>query len=124
MHNIKDLRNNLAIYKKKLLDRKIEFDEVLFEKLDKNNRKLISEKEKLKKEKKILSKSKDKANFQKSKKISDEILNISKEQTKVQKELNKILYFLPNLALDDVPIGEDEKSNKLIKKFGNIKISI
>ncbi len=121
MHNIKDLRNKLAIYKKKLLDRKIEFDEVLFEKLDKNNRKLISEKEKLEQEKKILSKSKDKANFQKSKKISDEILNISKEQTKVQKELNKILYFLPNLALDDVPIGEDEKSNKLIKKFGNIK---
>ena len=33
MHNIKDLRNKLAIYKKKLLDRKIEFDEVLFEKL-------------------------------------------------------------------------------------------
>ena len=32
MHNIKDLRNKLAIYKKKLLDRKIEFDEVLFEK--------------------------------------------------------------------------------------------
>ena len=28
---------------------------------------------------------------------------------------------LPNLALDDVPIGKDEKSNKLIKKFGNIK---
>ena len=28
---------------------------------------------------------------------------------------------MPNLALDDVPIGEDEKSNKLIKKFGNIK---
>ena len=52
MHNIKDLRNKLAIYKKKLLDRKIEFDEVLFEKLDKNNRKLISEKEKLEQEKK------------------------------------------------------------------------
>ena len=32
-----------------------------------------------------------------------------------------LLYFLPNLALDDVPIGKDEKSNKLIKKFGNIK---
>ena len=31
------------------------------------------------------------------------------------------LHILPNLALDDVPIGKDEKSNKLIKKIGKIK---
>ena len=28
---------------------------------------------------------------------------------------------MPNLALDDVPVGKDEKANKLIEKFGNIK---
>ena len=28
---------------------------------------------------------------------------------------------MPNLALDDVPIGKDEKSNKLIIKNGNVK---
>ena len=28
---------------------------------------------------------------------------------------------MPNLAHNDVPIGKDEKSNKLIKKKGNIK---
>ena len=33
----------------------------------------------------------------------------------------KLLHFLPNLALDDVPVGKDEKSNKLIKKMENIK---
>ena len=30
-------------------------------------------------------------------------------------------YILPNLAADDVPIGKNENSNKLINKFGEIK---
>ena len=28
---------------------------------------------------------------------------------------------LPNIALDDVPVGKDESSNKIIKEFGEIK---
>ena len=65
MHNIKDLRKNLKLYKKKLFDRNFELDINEFEKLDNINRKLINEKEKLEQEKKILSKSKDKSNFEK-----------------------------------------------------------
>ena len=121
MHSIKDLRKNPEKYKKKLLDRNINFDLDLFKDLDKNNRNLISEKEKLEQEKKLLSKSKDKSNFEKSKKISDEISRISENQNIAQKKLNNLLNFLPNLALDEVPIGKDENSNKLIKKFGNIR---
>ena len=36
-------------------------------------------------------------------------------------KLDKIVFSLPNLAHDDVPVGKDEKSNKLIKKNGDIK---
>ena len=89
--------------------------------MDGRNRKLINHKEKLEQEKKILSKSKAENNFQKSKEISNTIIKISNELSEIQKKLNKILYFMPNLALDDVPVGKDEKANKLIKKFGNIK---
>ena len=124
MHNIKDLRKNLEIYKKKFQARNLDFNTKIFEKLDNENRKLISEKENLEQEKKILSKSKDKKNFDKSKKISLVISKLSIEQSKTQKKLDDLLKFLPNLALDDVPIGKDEKSNKLIKKVGNIKILI
>ena len=56
MHNIKDLRKNLDIFKKKLKDRNLEFDIVEFNKLDELNRKLISDKEKLEQEKKNLIK--------------------------------------------------------------------
>ena len=121
MHNIKDLRKNLDIFKKKLKDRNLEFDIVEFNKLDELNRKLISDKEKLEQEKKILSKSKDKSNFDKSKKVSDEILIISKKQFESQNKLNQVLFSLPNIALDSVPVGKDEKLNTLIKKVGKIK---
>ena len=121
MHNIKDLRKNLKLYKKKLFDRNFELDINEFEKLDNINRKLINEKEKLEQEKKILSKSKDKSNFEKSKKISEEISKISKNQSISQKNIDNVLNIIPNLALDDVPVGKDENSNKLISQNGSIR---
>ena len=121
MHDLKDLRKNLDTLKKKFQNRNIEFNTDNFNKIDTLNRNLISKKEKLEQEKKLLSKSQDKSNFSKSKKISEEISSLIKEQHKVQAELNKIIFSLPNLAQDDVPIGNDEKSNKLIKQEGNLK---
>ena len=120
MHNIKELRKNLKKYKKKLKDRNIDFDIENFIKLDELNRKLINDKEKLEQEKKSLSKSKEKSNFDKSKKISEEIFTLTKKQNDSQNNLNKIIFLIPNIALDDVPIGKDEKFNKLIKKVGSI----
>ena len=121
MHDIKDLRKNIETYKKKLLDRNFDLDINKFKDLDNANRKLINEKEKLEQEKKALSKSKDKSNFDKSKKLSEQISKISESQMDAQNKLNNLLYFLPNLALNDVPIGKDEKSNKLISKEGIVK---
>ena len=112
MHDLKDLRKNLNTLKKKFQNRNIEFNIDNFNKIDTLNRNLISKKEKLEQEKKLLSKSQDKSNFSKSKKISEEISSLIKEQDKAQVELNKIIFSLPNLAQDDVPIGNDEKSNK------------
>ncbi len=121
MHNLKELRNNLDNFKKKLKDRNIQFDINDFNLKDVLNRDLISKKEKLENEKKLLSKSKNKSNFERSKIISKEIFELNKKQTLSQNELNKIVFSLPNLALECVPIGKDEKSNRLIKKSGAIK---
>ena len=121
MHNLKDLRKNLDAYKKKFKDRNLDFNADEFNELDKANRKLISKKELLEKEKKILSKSKDKSNFDKSKKISLEINKIALKQINSQLKVDNILSNLPNLASEDVPIGKDDKSNKLIKKYGDLK---
>ena len=121
MHNIKELRKNLDFYHKNFSNRNFDFKIDEFKNLDEINRKLISEKEKLEEKKKILSKTKDESNFEKSKKISEEINKISKQQQNTQNKLNNFLHYLPNIALKDVPIGKDEKANKLIKKVGQIK---
>ena len=118
MHDIKDIRKNIEVYKKKFLERNVNLDVNDFNKKDSLNRELINKKEKLEQEKKILSKSKDKSNFERSKKISEEIAILEKKQMESQNQLNKIIHSLPNLAQDDVPIGKDEKFNKLIKKAG------
>ncbi len=121
MYNLKELRKNLDTLKKKFDDRNVFLDIDSFKKKDSLNRDLINKKEKLEQEKKILSKSKDKSNFEKSKKISKEISDLEKKQILSQMELDEIVFSLPNLALEDVPVGKDEKSNKLIKKNGDIK---
>ena len=115
MLDIKDLRKNLENFKKKLKERNVDFDVSKFYELDELNRKLINNKEKLEQEKKSLSKSKDKSNFKVSKSISDEISVLTKKQIESQNELNQIMFSLPNVALKDVPVGKDEKSNVLIK---------
>ena len=121
MHNLKDIRKNLEIYIKKLKDRNLDFNVHEFSKLDNLNRELIHKKELLEQEKKNLSKSKEKSNFEKSKSITNEIDEISLKQQKTQKELNTIIFNIPNIAMEDVPIGKDEKSNKIINQVGKPK---
>jgi len=121
MHNLKEIRKNIDIFKKKISERNVKIDFENLVTLDGKNRELIQKKETLEKQKKKLSQSNDKSNFEKSKKLSTEIDNLSNQQSKLQKELNEVLSNIPNIALDDVPIGKDEKSNKLIKKVGDPK---
>ncbi|MDC0628485.1 serine--tRNA ligase [Pelagibacteraceae bacterium] len=121
MHDLNNLRKNLNIYKKKFKDRNLDFNIDEFNKVDQLNRELINKKELLEQEKKVLSKSKDESNFEKSKNISKQIDEISQKKIKSQKELDLIISNLPNIVKEDVPIGVDDRSNKLIKKVGNLK---
>ena len=95
------------------------FDQIL--NLDEENRKLIQEKEKLEMEKKSISKSKDETLFEKSKEISNKIDDLSTNQKNVKDQLDQILNNIPNLPLNDVPVGKDENSNKEAVKSGEIK---
>ncbi len=121
MHNLKEIRKDPKLFQKKLKDRNINFTVDNFVSKDKINRELIQKKESLEQEKKKLSKTKDPNNFETSKKISQEIIQIETKQLKIKDEINELISSLPNLALEDVPIGKDEKSNKKIKEHGKIK---
>jgi len=120
MHNIKEIRNNLDLYKSAFKKRFLEVDLNEILELDKKNRKLIQEKENLEKEKKDISKSKNKTLFKKSKEISTKIDKLNKTQLEVKNKLDQMLATLPNSPLNDVPTGKDENSNFEISKAGII----
>ena len=120
MHNLKEIRSNLKNFEDKIKQRNSDIDIKTLQNLDGKNRNLIQKKEKLEQEKKIISKSKDSSLFKKSKDLSKEIDNIHKEQISIQASLDEILCQLPNLALEDVPVGKDESSNKVISENGKI----
>ena len=120
MHSIKLIRKEPDFFLKKLGHRNTNIGLKSILALDKKNRELIQSKEKLEQEKKIISKKQDKRQFSRSKKISKEIEQFNKSQIKIQNKIEAILSSLPNLALDDVPIGTDDSSNKEIKKVGEI----
>ena len=120
MHNIKSIRKDPDYYLRKLTSRNTDINLKNLLNLDKKNRELIQSKEKLEQEKKIISKKQDKSQFSKSKEISKEIEQLEKSQTKIKNEIEATLGSLPNIALDDVPIGRDETCNKELKKVGEV----
>ena len=120
MHNIKTIRSDSEIFKKKISERNVNADVEKLISLDKKNRELLQKKEKLEQEKKIISQKKDEKLFVKSKNLSIEIDEITKSQQDFKKEIETILASIPNIALNEVPIGRDDTANKEIDKIGEI----
>ena len=121
MHNIKEIRTSFDNFKKKIQTRNVDLNLDIILDLDVRNRKFIQDKENLEKQKKEISKSQEKSLFAKSKEISKQIETLNKEQNEIKVKLEELLSSLPNLPLEEVPIGKDESSNKEIEKNGEIK---
>ena len=134
MINLKNLRENPQLYKQKYKERFIKnsekiIDEIIF--LDSSIRQILEKQQKLQEERNKISKElslgKDKKSeifLSLSKKvvgIKSEIDNFEKNISDQKIKINNILHNLPNIHLNDVPIGEDSKSNKEIRKVGKIK---
>ena len=134
MINLKNFRENPSLYKKKYKERFIKNSDQLVDEiisLDSSIRQILEKQQKLQEERNKISKelsiSKDKKSEQfisLSKKvlnIKNDIEGYEKNLSEQKHKINNILHNLPNIHLDDVPVGEDSKSNKEIKKFGYIK---
>ena len=52
--------------------------------------------------------------------VSEQLSKLEVEQNNIEKKYLKLATSIPNLILESVPIGEDDESNKEIKKWGNI----
>ena len=118
MHNIKDIRLNSKnfINLLKVRNSDIDINELLL--LDKSNRDLIKKKELLEQEKKKISKTKDQSLFKKSINLSKQINEIEIKNNEFKTKIDALLNNLPNLPLNDVPVGKDETNNKIIYQKG------
>lgn len=100
-------------------NREIEIDKILT--LDDERRKLIAQVQKLRVERNVQSKQKPTDDIiQKGKKIKEELKNLEKQLLGVEKEINHLVSYIPNVPLDEVPVGKDASFNVEVKKWGKV----
>jgi len=125
MIDIKFLRDNPEKVKKACESKqvKIDIDKILD--LDKKRRELIQEIEKMTAEQKKMAYSpgpdsafRGKDQIEEAKELKNKIKELEPELEKAEKEFSELFLQIPNLPLDDVPIGKDASENKVIKTVG------
>jgi len=50
--------------------------------------------------------------------LKKRIADVAKEREEIEEKRNEILFALPNLPFEDVPVGKDESENRVIKEVG------
>ena len=114
MIDIKLLRENPEKVKKACENKqvKVDIDKIL--ELDKKRRELITEIENARAEQKKLGKEQ----IEKAKELKTKIKELEPQLEAAEKEFNELFLKIPNLPLDDVPVGKDESENKVIREVG------
>lgn len=119
MLDINFVRENKEKVKKGISDKNFDpklVDEVLV--LDEKRRKLIGEIEEIRAQRNIISKEK---NIEEGKKIKAKLQKLEPELDESEKKYNEKLSQIPNLPLDNVPVGKSDKDNVEVKKWGDPK---
>lgn len=99
-------------------NRDVQIDKIL--ELDDQRRDLINQSQKLREERNTLAKLQDPEKAkERGRAIKESLQEIEAQLSTVQTELDTLISFVPNVPLDEVPIGKDESGNIEIKKHGN-----
>ncbi len=127
MHDINFIRENPEIFDELLKKRFIEPKSNIIISLDTKKRSILTKSQELRANRKTLSSSFsnlndiDKIELQKKVQlIKNKIDELEKDIFNIDEQLKNTLSGLPNLPHSDVPVGEDENTNKLIKQVGII----
>ena len=127
MHDINFIRENPEIFDELLKKRFIEPKSNIIISLDTKKRSILTKSQELRANRKNLSSSFsnlndiDKIELQKKVQlIKNQIDVLEKDIFNIDEQLKNTLSGLPNLPHSDVPVGEDENTNKLIKQVGII----
>jgi seryl-tRNA synthetase len=130
MLDLKFLRNHQDVVIKMLANRGYSLDFSEFERLDKKRRSRLAILEELRHRRNRVSdavavlkrKGEDASgSIAEMKEVSAEIKEREKEIEGVIQELNGLMMIMPNVPLDTVPIGKDERDNVVVRKWGEIR---
>jgi seryl-tRNA synthetase len=112
--DIKFIRENPEKVKEGCRKKQIKCDIDRLLELDEKRREFLQEIEGLKAKQNKLGKDQQ----TEAKKLKWKIKDLEPTLEKISQELDKLMKQIPNLPFDDVPIGEDEKANKILRKEG------
>lgn len=117
---IRDNRQKVIEASKNKGYKEVDIDKLI--QLDDQRRELIQKIQKINEEKNLLAKkSVTQQTKQQGKQLKEELKQFEDRLNIKEKEFNALLYQIPNLASDDVPIGKDETENKVVRKWGEPK---
>lgn len=85
--------------------------------VDETRRQLILAIEKWRQERNQLKKE----DIEKGKKIKEVLRRLEPDLKAIEEELKNLLYQVPNLPIEDVPLGKDETENVILRKWGEPK---
>lgn len=114
MLDINYIKDNLEKVKKSIEARKLNVDLDKLIKLDTDRRDLIQKVDELRAKRNAVAKDKD---IETGKKIKSELVGLERQLGEVEKRWSELMLQVPNILLDDVPIG-NASSNKVIRKEG------
>jgi len=134
MNNIKLIRENPELFKKKFKERSLlDYEKIVTKILEDDTkvRTIIQNQQEYQEKRNLISKNLSNITDKTSeefKKLSNEVLEIKKniEETEIKinninNDIIKIMSELPNIHDDSVPVGKGSKENKEIRKYGEVK---
>src|SRR3989338_5593397 len=118
MLDIKYIRENPEKVKEACTQKRVVCDVNRILKLDQERKKLLQDIEGLKARQNKLGK----ADITEAQGLKQQIKAQEPALKDVEENLSVLLLEVPNIPLPDVPVGKDEKENKVVKTWGNIPV--
>ncbi|TSC75716.1 MAG: seryl-tRNA synthetase [Parcubacteria group bacterium Gr01-1014_30] len=116
MLDINFIRQNPQKVKEGAQKKGVKVDIDLFLEVDKKKRGLLQKIEALRAEQNKLSREE----IERAQKVKSEIKGLEPQLEKAEKELSSLILQVPNMPLDEVPVGRDERDNVVLRKVGKL----
>ena len=120
MLDIKFIRQNPEVVKKAIQNKNIDLDLDKLLALDSRRRELIESSETVKAEQNKKSKG-PQFNVEELKELKEKFKVMEHELSCVEEEFGQLMLQVPNIPLEDTPVGSDESGNKVLRQWGEVR---